>query len=97
MALGIPTVCSPVGVNSEIIEDGRNGFLAASPDEWMGKLRLLLRSAELGKELGAAGRETVERRYSAAAQTGRVLDILRSVRRAGDDREDFVRVQSAVN
>ncbi len=27
MGLGVPTVCSPVGVNSEIIRDGENGLL----------------------------------------------------------------------
>jgi len=30
MALGIPTMCSPVGVNSEIIQDGMNGCIAAT-------------------------------------------------------------------
>ena len=28
MALGIPTVCSPVGVNTDIIQDDQNGFIA---------------------------------------------------------------------
>ena len=37
MALGIPTVCSPVGVNTDIIHDGENGFLATTVDEWVEK------------------------------------------------------------
>src|SRR5438105_494050 len=38
MALGVPTVCSPVGVNSEIIRDGENGLIASTDDEWVEKL-----------------------------------------------------------
>jgi glycosyltransferase involved in cell wall biosynthesis len=79
MALGIPTVCSPVGVNSEIIRDGENGFLAATTDEWVEKLTLLLRSSDLRRELGRAGRATVESGYSVAVQAPRVYRILESV------------------
>ena len=38
MSLKIPTIMSDVGVNSEIIDDGINGFLASSDDEWFHKL-----------------------------------------------------------
>lgn len=79
MALGIPAVCSPVGVNSEIIDDGKNGFLARTEDEWMEKLGRLLRSPSLRAELGAAGRRTVEDRYSAAVHAPRVCEVFRSV------------------
>jgi glycosyltransferase involved in cell wall biosynthesis len=79
MALGIPTIISPVGVNSDIIKDGKNGFLATTEDEWVDKLRQLLRSAELRRELGLAGRATVEGEYSATAQAPRVLEILQTV------------------
>jgi glycosyltransferase involved in cell wall biosynthesis len=96
MALGIPTVCSPVGVNSDIISDSRNGFLARTEDEWVEKLTQLLRSAELRERLGAAGRRTVEESYSAQAQAPRVYDILRSVtERAEGEREDLLHAESA--
>ncbi len=67
MALGIPTIMSPVGVNSEIINDGENGFLADSDDEWIAKLSLLIDSFELRKKLGDAGCKTVEEKYSVHA------------------------------
>lgn len=79
MALAISTVCSPVGVNSEIIQDGVNGFLAATEDEWVERLTLLLHDKSLRARLGAAGRETVEKKYSAAVQAPRVFEILHSV------------------
>jgi glycosyltransferase involved in cell wall biosynthesis len=75
MALGIPPVVSPVGVNSEIIQDGVNGFLANTPEEWKSKLTLLLRDPALRRRLGAAARKTVEANYSAAVQSKRVFDI----------------------
>jgi glycosyltransferase involved in cell wall biosynthesis len=78
MGLGIPTVCSPVGVNSEIIEDGVNGFLAAGQDEWIEKLTRLLRSADLRTRIGLAGRAVVEDRFSARVQAPKVFEVFRS-------------------
>ncbi|HEU4833404.1 MAG TPA: glycosyltransferase family 4 protein [Pyrinomonadaceae bacterium] len=81
MALGIPTICSPVGVNTDIIQDDENGFIAGTEDEWVDKLSRLLRSAELRRRLGHAGRVTVEEKYSAITQTPRVYEIFKSVLR----------------
>jgi glycosyltransferase involved in cell wall biosynthesis len=78
MALGIPVVCSPVGVNSEIIQDEKNGFLASTEEEWVERLTRLLHSADLRSRVGLAGRATVESKYCARAQAPRVYDILRS-------------------
>ncbi|HVF46158.1 MAG TPA: glycosyltransferase family 4 protein, partial [Pyrinomonadaceae bacterium] len=78
MALGIPAICSPVGVNSTIIKDGENGFLADGKAEWIEKIRSLLHSTEMRRKLGLAGRETVERAYSARAVAPKVLELFRS-------------------
>jgi glycosyltransferase involved in cell wall biosynthesis len=79
MAVGVPTVCSPVGVNTEIIQDGENGLIASTEDEWVETLTRLLRSAELRRRLGRAGRATVDARYSAEVQAPRVFQIIESV------------------
>lgn len=81
MGMGIPTICSPVGVNTDIIQDDRNGFIAATEDEWVEKLTRLLRSAELRRRLGQAGRLTVEQKYSAISQAPRVYEIFEAARR----------------
>ncbi len=77
MALGIPTICSPVGVNSTIIKDGVNGYLADGRTEWIEKLKRLMHSPELRRELGRAGRKTVEHEYSAKAVAPKVLEVFR--------------------
>ena len=64
MALSIPTVMSPVGVNAEIIQDGVNGFLASEVHQWVEKLSLLIDSAELRNNIGQNGRKTVVSKYS---------------------------------
>jgi glycosyltransferase involved in cell wall biosynthesis len=79
MGLGIPAVCSPVGVNTDLIRDGENGFLANSAEEWIARLTVLLRSPELRRKLGMAGRKTVEERFSARSQVPRVYEVFRSV------------------
>ena len=66
MALGIPAVISPVGVNREIAGGGA-AILASTQDEWLAALRALIADAELRSRVGAAGRARVEERYSVAA------------------------------
>jgi glycosyltransferase involved in cell wall biosynthesis len=64
MACGVPVVASAIGVNREIVQDGVNGFLASTPDEWKQKLLALLGDAALRRRFAEAGRRTVEQRYS---------------------------------
>ena len=59
MACGVPVIGSPVGVNIDIIEDGINGFLADSLEEWRSKLERLIQDPELRQNLAARGRQTV--------------------------------------
>jgi glycosyltransferase involved in cell wall biosynthesis len=78
MALGIPAVVSPVGVNREIVDHGRNGFLAAAEDEWVDTLHSLLADPELRFRVGRAARATVEERFSAVVHAPRVAQVFRS-------------------
>lgn len=76
MALEIPTIMSPVGVNTEIITDGENGFLASTIEEWTEKLSLLIESEELRKKIGQKARQTVIDRYSVESQQKAYLDAI---------------------
>jgi glycosyltransferase involved in cell wall biosynthesis len=75
MACGVPVVASAVGVNREIIADGVNGFLASTPEEWERKLGALLADAALRARFAAAGRRTVEQRYSLAVNAPRLAAV----------------------
>jgi len=78
MALGIPAICSPVGVNSEIIRHDENGLLASTEDEWVTTLGALLDNQERRERLGSAGRRTVEAAYSAHAAIPVVAQLFRN-------------------
>ncbi len=73
MALEIPPIMSPVGVNSEIIKDGTNGYLADTQDEWVNKISQLVESKELREKMGKEARKTVLEKYSTEAQKGNYL------------------------
>jgi glycosyltransferase involved in cell wall biosynthesis len=75
MAMEIPAVMSPVGVNTDIVEDGENGFLATTDDEWIEKISLLIDSEELRRKYGAEGRRTVVEKYSVESQKERYLEF----------------------
>jgi glycosyltransferase involved in cell wall biosynthesis len=79
MALGVPAVVSPVGVNTEIVEDGINGFIAENEDEWIEKLSLLIENPEIRKKLGTKARQTVEEKYSVDANKHKYLEVLNSL------------------
>jgi glycosyltransferase involved in cell wall biosynthesis len=79
MACGIPVVASAVGVNRTIIQDGANGFLAATEDEWVEKLSRLLIDAELRRRFAEAGRRTIEAGYSLRTNAPTLAATLRAV------------------
>lgn len=77
MAMEIPCIMSAVGVNTEIITHGVNGFLAHNNQEWEMLLTQLIENSELRKTLGAEGRKTIEERYSINSQKERYVELIR--------------------
>lgn len=67
MAVGVPVVVTPVGINADIVRDGLNGFWARSHDEWVDRLLALASDAALRRRMGLEGRKTVEESYSLEA------------------------------
>jgi len=79
MACGLPVVASPVGVNTDIVEHGVNGFLASNETEWRQALSTLLQDSDLRRRMGAAGRRKVETQYSLQVWGPRVARMLADV------------------
>lgn len=77
MSLGIVAVMSPVGVNTSIVHDGVNGFLAETPEEWEDRLACLLADADLRMKIGEAGHSTIVERYSVNAFRDHYLALFR--------------------
>lgn len=78
MSAGIPVVASPVGVNSEIVREGVNGFLAATEEAWVDRLSQLIEDRALRERMGRAGRAIAEEEYSLRVQGPRLLQVLRT-------------------
>jgi glycosyltransferase involved in cell wall biosynthesis len=74
--VGVPVVCTPVGVNRDLVEDGANGFYAMTPAEWEEKLSLLIENPQLREQMGREGRKRVLENYTFQACAPRLFSIL---------------------
>lgn len=77
LSLGIPAVASPVGVNRVIVEEGTNGFLCTTHEEWLAALRQLVTDASLRKNMGTNGRNKMLNEYSVAANKDKLIQLLK--------------------
>jgi glycosyltransferase involved in cell wall biosynthesis len=77
MALGVPVVASPVGMNADLVQDGVNGFHARTTEEWVSRLSALLQDAALRRKMGGTGRQQVVSHYSVEANAPKLLRVLR--------------------
>jgi glycosyltransferase involved in cell wall biosynthesis len=75
MALGIPAVVSPVGVNTEIVSDGVEGYWCSSEIEWFSRLEELILNKSKRIEMGKRGREKVIKHYSVRSNTANFLSL----------------------
>jgi len=79
MAVGIPCIASPVGINSILIREDVNGYLANSEDEWYEKLEILIKNRVLRESMGANGRKLVEEQYSLEAAVPKLIKLVKRV------------------
>lgn len=75
LALGIPAVVSPVGVNEKIVEHGVNGFICRSDEDWIRNLTLLLENRELIETMGKEGRKKISEQYSVKSNTSNFIHL----------------------
>lgn len=70
-------IASPIGQVPDVIQDGVNGLLASTTDEWLAKLESLVSDAALRRRLAAGGLDTVRNRF----RTHQSWEILREILR----------------
>lgn len=75
MAMQIPAVVSPVGVNTTIVTNNVDGLICRTTAEWIEALEKLVTDAGLRTRLGVAGRKKVESNYSVASNTSNFLSL----------------------
>jgi glycosyltransferase involved in cell wall biosynthesis len=80
MALGIPPVCSPLGSNPEVVEDGVTGFLVDDETEWKRALSRLIEDADLRAQMGRAAAERAHADYTLQANADRIVAAFEAAR-----------------
>ncbi|MEI9947107.1 MAG: glycosyltransferase [Chitinophagaceae bacterium] len=75
MALGIPAIASPVGVNSIIVKDGIHGYICKDEKEWEEKITVLLKDVGLRKQFGVAARKRIQDHYSVHATKNMFIQL----------------------
>ena len=79
MAVAIPFVATAYGTNYRIMQDGTQGFMAATEEEWINALIKLIDDVEMRKRMGLAGRKTVEDLFSVEANFPKYLQVFKTV------------------
>ena len=75
MSLGVPALVSPVGVNTRIVDDGVNGFICTTPDDWYNALSKLMENRQLLIELGANTRKKIVEQYSVRSNEANFVNL----------------------
>lgn len=79
MALGMPALVSPVGMNTEVVTDRENGYICTTTEQWYAAMRELLTNEPMRAQLGAAARQTIVERYSVRSNTVNFLALFSAV------------------
>jgi glycosyltransferase involved in cell wall biosynthesis len=69
-------VGSPVGQSAELIQDGVNGLLAASSEEWEKKLDMLITNAPYRRRISQAALQKVRRDFTIARSFEKLVSVL---------------------
>ena len=77
MSLKIPAIVSPVGVNTEIVDHGINGFICNNPEEWKDALSRFFNDQNLIDQMAETCRKKIIDYYSVLSNTDNFLNLFR--------------------
>jgi glycosyltransferase involved in cell wall biosynthesis len=79
MAVGLPVVVSPVGMNVEVLAQADCGLGPRSGDDWIAALDTLIAEPDRAAAMGRAGRELVLQRYDRPVVGAQLARLLKGV------------------
>lgn len=77
MAAAVPPVVSDVGVNKDIVEHGKEGFVVPTPDSFYDAISTLINNTKLRIEMGQNARKKVEKYFSVETVGKKLADTLK--------------------
>ena len=75
LALGIPAITRPVGVNRNIVDEGETGFFCETEKDWYNALAALIKDKSLRQAMGKKGRDKIVNQFSLGANAGIFLNL----------------------
>jgi hypothetical protein len=85
MSMGLPVIATPIPSYEALIENGVNGYLASTKQDWLRYLEAL-RDPALRREMGQAARSSVAERFSMQSQAEKFIRLIRQVVISSDDK-----------
>jgi glycosyltransferase involved in cell wall biosynthesis len=79
LGVGVPAVCTPVGINKDVVRDGKCGLWATSKEEWVEKLSFLIENDAVRQSMGLAGRKVIMEGYTVQACAPLLMDWIRTL------------------
>jgi glycosyltransferase involved in cell wall biosynthesis len=81
MACGLPSVCTRVGGNGEVVQHGHSGYLVESGDSSSAAefLSNVLHDPRLAVRMGANARSTISERFSSESATSQLVNLYQSL------------------
>jgi glycosyltransferase involved in cell wall biosynthesis len=76
LAVGVPSVCSPVGMNSDVAGNDEYCLTASGNGQFCFQMEKLLSNCDLRRKLGLNGRKLIERKYGLEVVASKLAGIL---------------------
>ena len=77
MACGLPVIASPIGMNRDVVDQGRTGLFATTEFEWLAALQFMIEHPAEAAQMGALGRSEIEARFNTESQARQLARWLR--------------------
>lgn len=72
-----PVIASPVGINASLVDEGVNGCIAKTADEWFGAFEKLYGDEQLRQRMAEANYAKILEKYNHRKNCGRYVELIR--------------------